>query len=127
MTSPAVRQRQQELHEVKEHVLNSASSPCRHLLDPALGVVAAGFSYGAATASLEVVTHPQDYTACILLDGWFHIEVGEGIDFPKETHDTGEWDAAQSRARQGRGGDMHALRRPSYCHMLLLCVCSLQS
>lgn len=81
-----VRQRQLELHEVKQYML--CASPWKDIIDSSQ-VCAAGFSYGAATASLEVVTHPLDYAACILLDGWFHIEVGEGMDFPQETHDAG--------------------------------------
>jgi hypothetical protein len=93
-----VRQRQTELHEMKQFILHDPSfSPMlQALIDPSQ-VFAAGFSYGAATASLEVVTHPKDYAACILLDGWFHIEVGEGFDFPKEVHDTGTQQYVMSR------------------------------
>ena len=86
-----VRQRQMELHEMKEYILDnksSFSSTLRDIVDSSR-IIAAGFSYGAATASLEVVTHPNDYTMCILLDGWFHIDVGDGFDFPKETHEKG--------------------------------------
>jgi hypothetical protein len=81
-----VRQRQSELHELKEFLVHT--SPWREAVDRTQ-VFAAGFSYGAATASLEVVTHPRDYLGCLLLDGWFHIDVGDGFDFPQESHDIG--------------------------------------
>lgn len=85
-----VRQRQEELHEMKNFILKGKGfdSDLRNVIDDSK-VFASGFSFGAATASLEVVTHPSEYTACILLDGWFHIDVGEGFDFPKEVHDAG--------------------------------------
>jgi platelet-activating factor acetylhydrolase len=49
-------------------------------------VVAAGFSYGAATAALAAVeedTSPQLFKGLILLDGWFYIDVSgsDGIEF----------------------------------------------
>ena len=58
-------------------------------------VFAAGFSYGAATSALSVVRHPNDYTACILLDGWFSIDLSDfksanssrRYDFPPEAHE----------------------------------------
>jgi predicted esterase len=86
----AVRQRQGELREMKEYILHNPlfPAPLRAILD-ASKVCVAGFSYGAATASLEAVTHPSEYAACLLLDGWFHIEAGDGFDFPQETHDKG--------------------------------------
>uniref|UniRef100_A0A7S0DRZ6 1-alkyl-2-acetylglycerophosphocholine esterase n=1 Tax=Amorphochlora amoebiformis TaxID=1561963 RepID=A0A7S0DRZ6_9EUKA len=52
-------------------------------------VLGAGFSYGSATASLESVMNPEAYRAVILWDGWFFIDQGEGIPFPKEAHDSG--------------------------------------
>lgn len=86
----SVRQRQLELHELKEFLVHGGKeSPWATLVDSSQ-VFVAGFSYGAATASLEVVTHPHDYLGCILLDGWFAIEVGSsGFNFPPETHETG--------------------------------------
>ena len=81
-----VSHRQKELHEMKEYMLKE--SPFHDVIDSSQ-IVAAGFSYGAATASLEVVRNPHDYKGCILLDGWFHIEVGDGFNFPQESHEKG--------------------------------------
>ena len=55
-------------------------------------VFVAGFSYGAATAALSVSKHPTTYRACILLDGWFHIDVpsrGASFAFPAAAHQPG--------------------------------------
>ncbi|KAL7477744.1 hypothetical protein ACHAW6_003541 [Cyclotella cf. meneghiniana] len=48
-------------------------------------VIAAGFSYGAATSALAATLRPEQFQCAILLDGWFHIEwssKGVDIDFP---------------------------------------------
>ncbi|KAL7531766.1 hypothetical protein ACHAXR_005426, partial [Thalassiosira sp. AJA248-18] len=50
-------------------------------------VIAAGFSYGAATASLACTLEPTKFQCAILLDGWFHIDYssrGVEFDFPPE-------------------------------------------
>lgn len=46
-------------------------------------VIAAGYSYGAATAALTIHTYPQMVQGLILLDGWFYIDVAKsaGIEF----------------------------------------------
>jgi len=51
-------------------------------------VIAAGFSYGAATASLAATLAPAKFQCTILLDGWFHIDYssrGMEYDFPPES------------------------------------------
>lgn len=61
----------------------------RDHIDPS-NIVVAGFSYGAATAALSVAKHPTDYKACMLLDGWFFIELtGHMFEFPAEAHEIG--------------------------------------
>jgi dienelactone hydrolase len=56
-------------------------------------VVVAGFSYGAATAALMAAKFSNDFVACILLDGWFYIDVSKsaGVEFvfPAEAHALG--------------------------------------
>jgi pimeloyl-ACP methyl ester carboxylesterase len=46
-------------------------------------VIAAGFSFGAATAVLTADMYPNSVRGLILLDGWFYIDVAEsaGIEF----------------------------------------------
>jgi pimeloyl-ACP methyl ester carboxylesterase len=55
--------------------------------------VAAGFSYGAATAALATSTDDQPFCGAILLDGWFYIDVSEsaGIEyeFPEPAFQSG--------------------------------------
>mmetsp|Transcript_28215 Transcript_28215/g.67236 ORF Transcript_28215/g.67236 Transcript_28215/m.67236 type:complete len:408 (+) Transcript_28215:194-1417(+) len=49
---------------------------------------AAGFSYGAATASLASALQPRKFKSAIFLDGWFHIDFssrGIEFDFPPES------------------------------------------
>ena len=51
-------------------------------------VHAAGFSYGAATASLASALQPRKFKSAIFLDGWFHIDFssrGIEFDFPPES------------------------------------------
>jgi len=38
-------------------------------------VVACGFSYGGATVALATVRHPEDFSASVIIDGWFHIKM----------------------------------------------------
>ena len=48
-------------------------------------VIAAGFSYGAATSALASTLRPNHFQCAILLDGWFHLEWSSkwvNIDFP---------------------------------------------
>mmetsp|Transcript_644 Transcript_644/g.1389 ORF Transcript_644/g.1389 Transcript_644/m.1389 type:complete len:445 (-) Transcript_644:179-1513(-) len=53
-------------------------------------IIAAGFSYGAATASLAATLEPTKFQCAIFLDGWFHIDRG-GVefDFPSEAFGAG--------------------------------------
>lgn len=91
-----VSQRADELHALRQFVLQPGSAfpeDLRRLIDPTR-IVAAGFSYGAATAALTVTRHPADYSACLCLDGWFHVDLAflkqpavASFDFPKEVHD----------------------------------------
>ena len=87
-----VARREQELYEMKQYILysNEFNSAVRNVIDDQ-EVFIAGFSYGAATSSLSVVTHPDDYKACILLDGWFHVDPSGtgGYDFPEQAHAKG--------------------------------------
>ena len=56
-------------------------------------VHAAGFSYGAATASLASTLHPRKFKSAIFLDGWFHVDFssrGITFDFPPESFGS-EW------------------------------------
>jgi len=51
-------------------------------------IIASGFSYGAATASLAATLEPDRFLCAILLDGWFHIDYssrGVEFDFPPES------------------------------------------
>jgi len=46
-------------------------------------VVASGFSYGGATATLATVRYPEKFSACVAIDGWFHIDMyGVNTYFP---------------------------------------------
>jgi hypothetical protein len=85
-----ILRRENEIYDLSQYILNDDSFPSiiRNIINDKC-IMIAGFSYGAATASLSVVKHPNYYKACILLDGWFHIEVGKGFDFPKEVHEHG--------------------------------------
>ena len=50
-------------------------------------IIAAGFSYGAATASLAATLQPTKYQCAVLLDPWLHIDYssrGYEFDFPPE-------------------------------------------
>jgi predicted esterase len=81
--------KQQVLHRAKEmkdalSFLQSNKCPqdIRDYVDPTKAV-AAGFSYGAATAALATSIDDQPFCGAILLDGWFYIDVSEsaGIEF----------------------------------------------
>jgi len=90
-----VQRREEELQELRRFILEEKGSDTSFLDDlrdtiDASNIVVAGFSYGAATAALSVAKHPSDYTACMLLDGWFFIELsGVKFDFPAEAHEKG--------------------------------------
>eukprot|EP00667_Euglena_gracilis_P013391 EG_transcript_13826 len=90
-----LRVREAELHALKDFVLRDGAAvppAVRRMIDPSR-VLVAGFSYGATTAALSVVLHPTEYLACLLLDGWYHLELearelkGRAFDFPKEVHE----------------------------------------
>jgi hypothetical protein len=86
--------REEELNELREFILHDDSFPAiiKDIIDTSR-VFVAGFSYGAATAALSVSKRQGAYKACILLDGWFHIEkffpTMEAFDFPAEAHSKG--------------------------------------
>lgn len=89
-----IDKRERELEAMRAHVLEGATFPAqlRALVDPAR-VFVGGFSYGAATAALTVTRHPNAYQGCVLLDGWFSIDLSaypgwgdEKFDFPPEAH-----------------------------------------
>lgn len=86
--------REDELNELREFVLHDDTFPTsiRDIID-VTHVFVAGFSYGAATAALSVTKRQGAYKACILLDGWFHLEKFspdmEAFDFPAEAHKKG--------------------------------------
>lgn len=93
-----VVRREEELWQIRQFVVESPEFPqsVRDVMDVSQ-VFVAGFSYGAATASLSVAKRPTAYKACILLDGWFHIDLADikslnttrHFDFPAEAHKTG--------------------------------------
>lgn len=86
-----VRKREAELYELKQFICKGGAFPAtlRNIIDDTK-VVAAGFSYGAATAAMSVVNHPSEYACCILLDGWFRIDLqNHSFDFPEEVHTKG--------------------------------------
>ena len=64
---------------------DSPSSACptqiSNLIDPKGPTIAAGFSFGAATAARVCTMSKSPFTAAILLDGWFHIQLTPDIDF----------------------------------------------
>ena len=65
--------------------LESILDNIRDAIDPEC-VIAAGYSYGAATAALTATTHHGIYTSCLLLDGWFYVDMSKSaqveFDFP---------------------------------------------
>ena len=61
-------------------------------------IIAAGFSYGAATASLAATLEPNRFQCAILLDPWLHIDYssrGVEFDLPPEAFGN-NWPAAGS-------------------------------
>ena len=82
-----IQHRESELFGMRQFVLNDPSFPSaiRSIIDDSK-VYVGGFSYGAATAALSLVKRPKAYNAAILLDGWFHIDIGKGFDFPPTVH-----------------------------------------
>lgn len=85
-----VERREAELYEGLQFVLKDSlfSADVRSVIDDT-SVIVGGFSYGAATATLSVTKRPNTYTACLLLDGWFYIDLGEGFKFPEPAHAKG--------------------------------------
>lgn len=107
-----VQQRADELFQVRnfllEEINDSGDSLLQQLgriIDPTR-VVAAGYSYGAATVARAVIqmleatknsctgsnmNRPHDFQALIFLDGWFHIDMQESagieFEFPKQAFD----------------------------------------
>jgi pimeloyl-ACP methyl ester carboxylesterase len=57
------------------------------------GFIAAGFSFGAASAARVVTLAPNKFRAAVLLDGWFYVDVSEsaGVEFafPKQAFEKG--------------------------------------
>lgn len=85
-----VIKRESEIHEMLQYILHDKSfSPHVSSIINKDHISIGGFSYGAATASLSVINHPNQYKACILLDGWFYIEVSKGFPFPASVHQQG--------------------------------------
>ncbi|KAL3811977.1 hypothetical protein ACHAXA_009595 [Cyclostephanos tholiformis] len=61
-------------------------------LDDGDGTIAAGFSYGAATAALAATLMPEKFNCVVLLDPWLHIDYtsrGVEFDFPPEAFGSG--------------------------------------
>lgn len=89
-----ISRREEELFELREYILKHSDFPTTiaEIIDNSQ-IFVAGFSYGAATASLSTVRRPDAYKACILLDGWFHIEITtdtvKPFDFPPSVHLSG--------------------------------------
>ena len=81
--------RAKEINETRELVLNlpllkSSLSPDN--------VVVGGFSFGAATAGINASSFSEKYKACILIDGWYHIEHKKyeiDINLPSQLHEAG--------------------------------------
>lgn len=45
--------------------------------------VACGFSFGGSTAALATVRHAEEFSACVVIDGWFHMNMwGVNTYFP---------------------------------------------
>jgi predicted esterase len=80
------QQIQHRAKEMKDALSFLQSNKCpqdiRDSVDPTRAV-AAGFSYGAATAALATSTDDQPFCGAILLDGWLYIDVSRsaGIEF----------------------------------------------
>jgi predicted esterase len=85
-----IQKRESELFDGREYILNDPSFPkdIRNIIDDKV-VIVGGFSYGAATAALSITKRKGAYTAALLLDGWFYIDLGEGMVFPTEVHTQG--------------------------------------
>jgi predicted esterase len=87
-----IEQRESEFNELREFILQDGSFPksIRSIIDESQ-IIAAGFSYGAATASLSVSRRAWAFKACMLLDGWFFIDIPgkAAFHFPNETHENG--------------------------------------
>lgn len=56
-------------------------------------VIAAGYSFGAATAALAAVQEQERFAGVVLLDGWFYIDVSESagveFEFPEQAFGSG--------------------------------------
>jgi len=71
-------------------------SELQRLMDPSQGVLAAGFSYGAATVARALMMPQSPFTAALFLDGWFHIDTssmvpgGTEFNFPPPAFDHGQ-------------------------------------
>uniref|UniRef100_A0A7S4UE33 1-alkyl-2-acetylglycerophosphocholine esterase n=1 Tax=Paramoeba aestuarina TaxID=180227 RepID=A0A7S4UE33_9EUKA len=91
-----VEKRGEELYHITQAILSSSSC-----LPPSLSsvinpnkIIAAGFSYGATTVAQAIATHPNTYSAALLLDGWFALDLAsitscpsnEIIPFPSSAH-----------------------------------------
>ena len=83
-----VRERGEEFFHITQAIINSfpsssssssSSSPCiPHSLHKIINpnkIIAAGFSYGAATAVQALSSHPSTYSSALLLDGWFALDL----------------------------------------------------
>jgi len=74
--------RVQEIMDVKKVMLKHSDFNGR--IDESQ-TVACGFSYGGATAALATVRHPKEFSACVVIDGWFHeSKFGVNTYFPKD-------------------------------------------
>eukprot|EP00667_Euglena_gracilis_P011514 EG_transcript_11766 len=124
-----LRVREAELHALKDFVLRDGAAvppAVRRMIDPSR-VLVAGFSYGAATAALSAVLHPKEYQACLLLDGWFHLDLesvglpGQSFDLPREVHEredglplpTGIWMSQSFSDMPGLGNATRRIARVS--------------
>ncbi len=90
-----IKRREADLSAMYEYMV-SKSEHFSSIID-SKRVVVGGFSYGAATAALSAATHRDRYAACILMDGWFNLDLksiascesDEQLPFPEKAHADG--------------------------------------
>jgi predicted esterase len=89
-----LRQRAKELLQTHAFVFSEKGAPAeiRERADPKR-IVAAGYSYGAATAASAVTMDKTLFRGALFLDGWFHIDVRESagveLKLPQEAFEPG--------------------------------------
>jgi pimeloyl-ACP methyl ester carboxylesterase len=85
--------RAREVEDARLLVLTGKCSILKDVVSLRSKVIVGGFSFGGATAGVVAATSPDDYEACILLDGWYHIEFPKYdilIDLPSQLHAKGQ-------------------------------------